>query len=299
MSRLPGRLSRKWKIAGRVLVVALILGMVFVWVAGTVLTAPANHPIGNPLSDLPVQAVEFPSASGSNIHGWLVTALPGTNAAKGVIILMHGVHASRLDLVQRAEFFYQSGYSVLLFDFQGHGESPGTIITFGHLESRDATAAVVFVHQKFPGQKVGVIGVSLGAAAALLAEPPLPVEAMVLESCYPTIYQAVDDRLQVRFGIIGKLGTPLLVWQLKPRLGFGADALCPIRQAAKIFVPKFFIAGTTDRDTTVQEAKDLYAAAAEPKQLWLVENAAHVDMLQFAGVEYQTRVLAFLAKYMN
>jgi len=49
----------------------------------------------------------------------------------------------------------------------------------------------------------------------------------------------------------------------------------------------------------MQESKDLYNAAAEPKQLWLVENAAHVDMLRFAGAEYQSRLMEFLAKYLN
>jgi len=139
----------------------------------------------------------------------------------------------------------------------------------------------------------------MGGACALLAEPALRVNAMVLESVYPTIQQAVADRLESRFGWPGKLGTPLLTWQLKPRLGFGSDDLCPIKQAGKITVPKFFIAGTADRDTTLQESKDLFDAAAEPKQLWLVEGAAHVDLHEFAKEEYEKRVLDFLAKNMN
>jgi len=139
----------------------------------------------------------------------------------------------------------------------------------------------------------------MGGACALLAEPALRVNAMVLESVYPTIQQAVADRLESRFGWPGKLGTPFLTWQLKPRLGFGSDDLCPIKQAGKITVPKFFIAGTADRDTTLQESKDLFDAAAEPKQLWLVEGAAHVDLHEFAKEEYEKRVLDFLAKNMN
>ena len=244
---------------------------------------------------LPVQSVEFSSASGATLHGWLVAGQPG----KGVVVLMHGVHANRLALVTRAQLFSHAGYSVLLFDFQSHGESAGTNITFGFLESRDATAAVNFVREKFPGEKIGAIGISLGAASALLAEPPLPVNALVLESSYPTIYQAVEDRLVIRLGFLGKLATPLLTWQLKPRLGFGVDDLRPIRQAGKISAPKFFIAGTADRDTTLPESQALFDAAAEPKQLWLVEGAAHVDLLSFSRAEYEKRVLDFLAKNLN
>jgi len=122
---------------------------------------------------------------------------------------------------------------------------------------------------------------------------------MILESVYPTIEQAVADRLESRFGWFGKFGTPFLTWQLKPRLGFGVGDLCPIQQVGKITVPKFFIAGTADRDTTLPESQALFAAAAEPKQLWLVDDAAHVDMLTFAKTEYEKRVLEFLARNLN
>jgi len=213
--------------------------------------------------------------------------------------LMHGIRANRLQLVDHAEFLFQAGYSVLLFDFQAHGESTGKHITAGYLESRDATAAVNFIHQKFPGKKICADGFSMGGAAAVLAKPPLRVNAMILQSVYPTIYQAVTDRLESRFGWFGKFGTPFLTWQLKPRLGFGADDLCPIQQVGKITVPKFFIAGTADHDTRLAESQALFDAAAEPKQLWLVNGAAHVDMLAFAKAEYEKRILDFLAKSLN
>lgn len=59
---------------------------------------------------------------------------------------------------------------MLLFDFQAHGESPGDHITFGFLESRDARAALDFVHRELPGQLVAALGISLGGAAAVLAD---------------------------------------------------------------------------------------------------------------------------------
>ena len=287
--------TRRQKLLGALLIAGIILGGIFIWNIGGVLVAPANHPIGKPPAKLHAQPVEFPSTSGATLHGWLVAGRPG----KGVVVLMHGVHANRLSLVARAEFLARAGFAVLLFDFQGHGESIGQTITFGHLESRDATAAVTFVRARFPGERIAVLGISLGAASALLAEPPLPVSAMILESAFPTIYQATEDRLAMRFGVLGKLATPLLTCQLKPRLGIDPDDLKPIQHAGKITVPKFFIAGTADRDTTMAESQALFAAAAGPKQLWLLDGAAHVDMHAFAGVEYERRVLDFLAQSLN
>ncbi len=90
--------------------------------------------------------------------------------------------------------------SSLLFDFQAHGESTGERITFGYLESKDAQAAVNFLHTNLPEEKLGLIGVSMGGAATLLATPPLEVNAMVLEMVYPTIEQAITARLTIRLG---------------------------------------------------------------------------------------------------
>ena len=289
------KLLRRWKPFGALLVAAILLGVIFLWNIGAVLVAPSNHPIGNPPAGLPVENVEFLSASGATIHGWFVAGAAG----HGAVVLMHGIHADRTTLTARAEFLSRAGYTVLLFDFQGHGESPGKQITFGHLESRDATAAVNFIHQKLPGEKVGVLGISMGAAAALLADPPLPVNALILESSYPTIYQATADRLGLRFGWLGRLATPLLTCQLKPRLGVNPDDLNPQACARKISIPKFFLAGTADRDTTIEEARDIFAAAAEPKQAWWVDGAGHEDLHRFAGSEYEQRVLAFLGSRLS
>jgi len=47
--------------------------------------------------------------------------------------------------------------------------------------NRDVLAAVDFVHQVDPMSGVVIIGSSLGGAPALLATPPLKVDALVLE----------------------------------------------------------------------------------------------------------------------
>jgi pimeloyl-ACP methyl ester carboxylesterase len=284
------RFTRRWKIISALCVAAIILAATLVWCIGGMLVLPANQPIENPPPDLHAENVTFPSASGAIIHGWFVAGEPG----HGAVLLLHGVHANRMVMASRAEFLSRAGYAVLLFDFQAHGESLGKQITFGFLESRDATAAVDFLRQKLPGEKIGVIGVSMGAVAALLAQPPLPVSALVLESCYPTIYQATEDRIVERFGFLGCLTTPLLTCQLEPRLGISPDELKPIESARNISIPKFFIAGSADKLTTEQESKNLFAAAAGPKQFWLLDGAAHQDLRAFAGAEYDHRVLAFL-----
>ena len=110
--------------------------------------------------------------------------------------------------------------------------------------------------------------VTLGGAASLLADPPLPVEAMVLEATYPDIGRAIENRLQRRLGIAGKYLTPLLTLQLRPRLGVGAEQLCPQEHIASVTCPIMIIAGTDDQHTTLAESRALFAAAREPKEMW-------------------------------
>src|ERR1700730_13582815 len=116
--------------------VAFASAIVVLWMAGSSLTAPAKQLAGNLPPELNGRNVQFASGSGAIIRGWLIPGKKGV----GAIVLMHGLRASRLSMLERARFLSRAGYSVLLFDFQAHGESTGRHITFGYLESKDAQA---------------------------------------------------------------------------------------------------------------------------------------------------------------
>jgi fermentation-respiration switch protein FrsA (DUF1100 family) len=286
------RVTRNKRIA-IALIAILVLGLVISWVAGGLLCAPSKRKSDPLPASLIAENVTIESASGSKLAGWFV---PTTDSDAPVIILMHGVRGCGGDMIDRARLLHQAGYATLLFDFQAHGDSPGKQITFGYLESRDAQATVQFIHARQPKSKIGAIGVSMGGAAALLAEPPLQIDALVLESVYPDIVRATEDRIVMRIGPIGKIFTPLLTCQLRLRLGISTDQLRPIDGARKGTVPKYFLAGSLDRQTTLPEAKTLFAAAAEPKEFWAVEGAGHENLYAFAKKEYENRVLTFFSK---
>lgn len=67
-------------------------------------------------------------------------------------------------MLGRARFLQSEGYSVLLVDLPAHGESLGERITFGAREAAGVTSALAFLRNELPDERVGVIGVSLGAA---------------------------------------------------------------------------------------------------------------------------------------
>jgi pimeloyl-ACP methyl ester carboxylesterase len=239
--------------------------------------------------------IELRSASRSTLRGWYAPGRPGA----GAVLLLHGIGASCRDMLGRARFLASAGYSVLLVDFRGHGESSAARSTYGSLESHDARAAVEFLRAAAPEERIGVIGISMGGAAALLGSAPLPVEAIVLESVYPTIDDAVRGRLRAWLGFLGQALAPFVLGRLFPREGVGAEGLRPIDHIREQTAPVFVLAGGSDRYTTAQQSRDLFEHAREPKAFWEVAGAGHVDLHAFSRAEYERRVGAFLARHLR
>lgn len=268
------------------------LGLFVLLQIGWWLTRPAQQEVGPPPTDLPIRPVTFSSQSGASLRGWFI---PGQRGA-GAILLLHGIHANRLAMLERARFLHRAGYSVLLFDFQAHGESLGQRVTFGASESLDVHAAVKYLRRQDQKEKIGVIGVSLGGAAALLGKEPLPVDALVLESVYPTIEEATANRLRMRLGPVGSLLTPWLMLQMWAQFGLSAHELRPIEHIHAITVPVLVLAGTEDQHTTLAESLRLFGAANPPKEWWGIEGATHQDFHHFTPQEYEKRILDFFAR---
>jgi fermentation-respiration switch protein FrsA (DUF1100 family) len=285
--------------------IACVLGAAAICGSVLIVGLKLSHPVQS-ISDTPVpglagiETVQIQSASGAVLSGWW---LPGRRGG-GCVVLMHGVGASRQVMARRAVKLRENGFAVLLFDFQAHGKSIGRRITFGHLEAMDAAAAVAFVHQRLPEERVGAIGVSLGGAAALLGSKPLPVDALVLESVYPDIDAALGNRLRVNLGpVVGTVFTPILTrlfeLLLPPILGVGPAELRPIDHIAEVAAPLLLASGTLDQYTPLTEAEALFAAASQPKQFWPVPGAGHVDLEQYDPDSYWRVVLPFISRYLR
>jgi pimeloyl-ACP methyl ester carboxylesterase len=263
--------------------------------AGEVVTSPARRNVGPAPADLAAEPVAIDNPPGGTVRGWFS---PGKHGF-GAVLLLHGVGSSRRQMVKRARFLHAEGYSVLLIDLPAHGESSGERITFGYQEASGVRTAMQFLRQALPGERTAVIGVSMGAASVVFSgETPAP-DAVVLESMYPTIEEAVVDRLKMRLGSFGGIFAPPFLWQLSLWVGVSPDRLNPIEHLASLHAPVLIAAGTEDRYTTVAETKRLFSTAAAPKELWLVEGAAHVDLHAFSPTAYEEKISAFLGKYLH
>lgn len=255
--------------------------------------APAPASVAIP-ADLAVEPSVIPSESGSNLAAWFLRGRPG----KGGVLLLHPLRANRLAMLGRARLLAAEGYSTLLVDLQAHGESAGSHITFGWLESRDMRAALGQLRSLLPGERVGAVGLSLGGASILLGAKPGDLDAAVVEATYATFEEGLDNRLRMRLGPLAPLVAPLLSVQLPLRLGISPRDLRPIDGAARIRCPLLVVAGELDAHATLQQSRDLFAAAREPKEIWVVQGARHQDFLTYDSGGYREHVLQFLARHL-
>ncbi len=280
------------KMLGRRLRTVAIVGLCAA--NGCILARPRPALVGPAPAGLGSVDVRYASGSGSTIHAWFIPGVVG----RGAVLLLHGAGENRTAMLGRARFLHELGYAVLAPDFQANGESPGRHVTFGFLESFDANASLAYLRQHSPGDRVGVIGISMGGAAALLGTHPLAADALVLESVYPTIDDAVADRFETWFGPFGFVGraiSPAIIGLVAPSIGVTERELRPIDRISQVTAPLLMMSGTDDPYTPLNEAEALFAHARCPKVFWAVAGAGHQDLHAFAPAAYERRVGAFLA----
>ena len=258
------------------------------WHIGTMLIARAPWQALVAPSDLPVQRVVLDQADAPELVGWVADR----KGSCGAIVLLHGRGANRLALVQRAKLLFDAGYSVVLFDLSGHGESGGAVQGFGYTEGQDAARIIAFARQRFPGQKLAAAGSSLGAAAFVFAAQQAPADAYVLEQLYASLRETTAWRMP--FSFWRGFQADVLLAQMPLRLGLSADNVRPVDRLGKIGAPLMLLAGSIDPFIDRGQVLALQNAAAGSELVWF-EGAGHVDLLRYDPPRYRDAVLAFLA----
>lgn len=250
-------------------------------------------PAAKDVQEIPVFDVSFYNARGDLISGWLAVHAPHAP----LIILTHGTPGNRVDMVQRAAFLFKHGYSVLLFDFQSYGRSQGIMSTLGMVESDDILAAISFL-RSYPDtadSKIGVLGLSMGATAGVLAAArSTDISALVAESC-PTDATLVPGDVptaQVRDA------DRALVEEV---YGVDVTQARPIAVINKLagHTPLFLINGDIDTQTPLAGMNALYRAAGAPKQFWVVSGAQHAQSFSISTADYIARVDQFFDTYLS
>jgi len=243
---------------------------------------------------LAVAPVEFTASDGIRLRGWWTAGDP----SMPVIIFVHGMNRSRLELLERGAESSRRGYGVVLFDLRNHGESERAYTTLGIHESLDICAAQRFVNQRAPGRQQLLWGVSMGASSAILAAKRCPgFAAVVSDSSFLSFRETIGHHLRLFLHLPAFPFSNLIVATAEFRAGFDADDGDVEAAVGDIDAPVLFIAGGADRRMPPQLAERLLKASRSPQsELFVVPGAGHGEAFAADHEKYLAAVYRFLEK---
>jgi len=249
----------------------------------------SQHPERTGIAGL--HEVRFRDAGATELAGWYAAS-----RNRAAVVLVHGTGADRSGVLVETQFLAEAGFGVLAIDLPGQGASAGET-QWGPAERRAISGAVQWlsVQPDVDPQCIGGLGLSMGAyvmtqAAVLDAR----LRAVVLGAS-PNDVVEQNWVSSARWGLLSQLP---VYWAL--RASAQTYDLLPKDVIGRIAPRSVFIIGG-EHDTAVPRymAEQLFAAAGEPKELWIVPGAGHVDYLRYAPQEYPRRVTEFFRRRLS
>jgi len=235
--------------------------------------------------------INFSTENGIEIRGWYIEG-----NKRGTIIMCHPYGMDKGDCLPQARFLNHTGYSILLFDFRGHGRSDGRYSSLGYYEVKDILAAVFFLKEKGES-RIGVMGFSMGGTVALLGASITPdISAVISEGAYLSFHSAVYSFVKCHYHAPRYPFLPPAIWTAGIRLRFKPKELNLKNCLHKISpTPILIIHSREDKEIPVSEGIEIFNKAKEPKYLWIVPNAGHLKCYSEEKREYEKRVIDFFA----
>ena len=282
-----------------VVIYGLVSYMIVSGIAKVDRTEQEDHPSNY---DLPYNDVEFAPRFGElALSGWHIYDPSIEVEERPTVIIVHGVNSNRAggNRVALAALLFARGYDSLLFDLRAHGLSEGDNSTYGHEERWDVLGAFDYLmHSGVAEQHVAVLGVSMGAGAALIALTEEPrIRALVVDGPYANASELVNREAARR--------TPLPQWIMpvfNPTIkimgggiyGVDISALKPEESARNILTPILVIHGDGDERVPVEHGIRVHRNAHPDSQIWIVPGVEHAAAFENHPAEYVDRVTEYL-----
>lgn len=215
-------------------------------------------------------------ASGERLHAWWVPAEGRDPATAPAMLYLHGARVNLTSSVYRIRGYARMGFNVLAPDYRGFGRSSERLPSEDSVYE-DARAAWDWFAARVPEPRRRVIfGHSLGGAiAAELATQVDGAGALVLESTFTSI----RDMAAMRAAFLPVEGLITQRFEVEAKM-------------ARVRLPVFIVHGEDDGVVPAEMAGRLFAAAREPKRLFLVPNAGHRAPMRGVGEELRRALFA-------
>lgn len=250
-----------------------------------------NNLLGNPT------AVVYSGPGGGEREGWF---FPGLRNAP-VIILAPGYRSHRGELLTLATSLQENQYNVFMIDLPGHGKSEG-FSWLGFAEAGELRAAVdaVAARDDVDRSRIGVWGTNISAyAAVVVAAGDERVRAVAMDS----VFDSPLDMLRMESADSGLGNLPVvrsmlrwlfLLFNFSHRNDETLAQLLPrMDKTAKLFIESVNV------PELATSTRDLFGAAAQPKQHAVFVKTTYAAMPPDTKREYDSAVVSFFLQHVN
>jgi uncharacterized protein len=249
-------------------------------------------------SDLGIayEDVSFKDRPGDiTLRGWF---LPGTNGK--VIAVVHGGFQNRIDenvdTADMARALVVKGYSILLFDLRGRGESEGRGISMSYIDEDLGGAADYLKSRGFDIKDISLMGFCSGAAMVCVYGSRNEVGSLILDGCF------IDDGTMVvrQAQYIHLPGWAARIFipggTVFTHIMYDYHRVDPIDIIHNVKCPILFIHEENDAFTTREETEQLFSRATNPSNRhWEASGAIHSQGFDVHPQEYIEVVDGFLS----
>ncbi|HLO16715.1 MAG TPA: alpha/beta fold hydrolase, partial [Anaerolineales bacterium] len=243
-----------------------------------------------PENNLNFREVTFQSRDGLTLFGRFV---PARNHA--TILLIHPLGSSNTNMLIYAEFLVNAGYGVFMIDLRAHGSSDGDTSTYGLREAEDVAGAADYLLSRMDvnGQKIGALGISLGAQAALRGALKTDcIRALVLEGLGPV---TLSDHGGKPKSLQRWINYPFnWIYYHVYEFMIGGKDTSVIEAIGRIAPRPILLIASGDKDIYFNRL--FFQAANEPKELWELPYGEHGAAILQDSQAYIQRVVEFFNK---
>ena len=147
-------------------------------------------------------------------------------------------------------------------------------------------------------RRIGLVGKSMGGAAVALAAVQLPDTAvLVLESTYSSFEENLPNIMPSIARGPGFLA-PYVFDRMDAATTEPLTEIRTVETVAQLTMPLLLVHGEQDRLVPPAQGQAIFAAANEPKQLYTVPGAGHLDIFTIDPETFTAQMQAFLAEYL-
>ena len=247
-----------------------------------------------------LENVEITAVDGIVLTAWYVRP---QNVNGRDVLLLHGVQDNREGVAGFASELLDHGYAVLLPDARAHGESGGTLATYGLRESDDIHRWVDWLYAQKHSKCVYGFGESMGAALVLDSLGSAEGNrfcAVVAESPFSSFRSVAHERAALYLRAPSWVGKTFLrlpvevgMTYAKLRYGLDFDRDSPVNAVGHSSTPILLIHGTADINILPHHSELIAARYPSHVVLWEVPGATHCGASSVAPQLFWSKVLTW------